>query len=56
MKKELENTKPKQSPGQNVADMSLGVTYHCQALSTCGIWDPCRAPAHPLGLEGYPGR
>ena len=39
MKHELENTKPQQYPGQNIANMSLDVTYHCQALTTAGIWD-----------------
>ena len=39
MKQEVENIKPQQYPGQNVADMSLDVTCHCQALTTAGIWD-----------------
>ena len=39
MKHELENIKPQQYPGQNVADMLLDMTYHCQALTTDGIWD-----------------
>ena len=39
MKYELENLKLQQYPGHNVTDMSLGVTYHCQARSTAGIRD-----------------
>ena len=39
MKCELENIKPQQYPRQNITDMSLHVTYHCQALTTAGIWD-----------------
>ena len=26
-------------PRQNIADMSLDVTYHCQALPRAGVWD-----------------
>ena len=37
MKCKLEKIKPQQFPGQNVADMSLDMTYHCQALTTAGI-------------------
>ena len=36
MKCELENLKLQQYQGQNIADMSLDVTYHCQALTTAG--------------------
>ena len=36
MKQELENIKPQQYSGQNVTNMD--VTYHCQALTTAGIW------------------
>ena len=39
MKHGLENLKPQQYPGQNATDMSLDVTYHCQALTTAGICD-----------------
>ena len=39
MKQELENIKPQQYPGPNIADMSLDVTCNCQALTTAGIWD-----------------
>ena len=39
MKFELENHKLQQYLGQNTADMSLGMTYHCQVLTTAGIWD-----------------
>ena len=39
IKCELENIKPQQYPGQNVTDMSLDMTYHCQALTTAGVWD-----------------
>ena len=37
----LLDLKPQQYPGQNVTDMSLDVTYHCQALTTAGVWDHC---------------
>ena len=37
MKQVLENIKPQQYPGQNIADMSPDVTYHCQALTTAGV-------------------
>ena len=39
MKHELENIRPQQYAGQNIADMSLDVTNHCQALTTGGVWD-----------------
>ena len=39
MKSKLENIKPQQYPGQNIADMSLDGTYHFQALTTVGVWD-----------------
>ena len=39
MKCELENIKPQQYPRQKSTDMSVDVTYHCQALTTSGIWD-----------------
>ena len=39
MKCELENIKPQQYLGQNIADMLLDITYHCQALTTAGVWD-----------------
>ena len=39
MKRELENIKPQQYPGQHVSNMSLDVTYHCQSLTTAGILD-----------------
>ena len=35
----LENIKPQQYPGQNIIDMSLDVTYGCQALTTAGVRD-----------------
>ena len=35
----LENLKPQPYPGQNIADMLLDVTCHCQALTTAGVWD-----------------
>ena len=39
MKCKLDNLKPQQYHGQNIADMSLDETYHCQVLTTAGIWD-----------------
>ena len=39
MKCKIEYLKPQQDPGQNITDMSLDVTYHCQALTTAGICD-----------------
>ena len=39
MKCKLENIKLQQYPGQNVTDMSLDVTYNCQALTTAGVSD-----------------
>ena len=39
MKCEFESIKPQQYPGQNIADMSLDMTYHCQALTTAGVWN-----------------
>ena len=72
MKCELENIKPQQHPGQNIADMSLDMTYHCQALTTAGVWDHqlCSSILSAFLLtngnelycdslyyyEGYPGR
>ena len=39
MKSNLENIKLQQYPGLNIADISLDVTYHFQALTTVGVWD-----------------
>ena len=39
MEHELENNRPQQYPGQDIANMSLDMTYHCQALTTAGIWN-----------------
>ena len=44
MKQELENIKPQQYPGQNIADMSLDITYHCQALTTAVLEYPLSLP------------
>ena len=39
MTHELAKLELQQYPGQNITHMSLDVTYHCQALTTDGIWD-----------------
>ena len=39
MKCKLESIKLQQYQGQNITDMLLDVTYHCQGLTTAGIWD-----------------